>query len=319
MGGMVVKVYIEPTTSGNILSTVVIGDKYLDSWMKNALPSWINYCKKYQIGLIVFEKDILDKKNEKWKKANWQKLLIGSEIYKRKIDITNVCYLDSDILISPLAKNIFLNYNKETICVVSQIKNLPQPLDLTLRRLAFLRHTNWDRNYPLDSALFMPPEEIFKFHNLPSYNDYICTGFFIFNIVNHQDLLKKWFDKYDKNIDSITGGGEEPYLNYELFNWGKLSWLPYEYQALWTYEVAWKYPFLFNYGKNDQNLIRKCIESSLYTNNFLHFAGSWNECEMWKIGGFFDDESATDELKEYLNYLDTPVFGNPQGVIRPKY
>lgn len=311
------KVYIEPGVSGNILSTVAIGGKYLDSWEANAFPGWAEYCLKYGLGLIVFHEEMLEKESEVWKKANWQKLLIGRALREAGIMVNNVCYLDTDILISPLAPNVFEGYDEETICLVSQIHGLPQPLHQTLRRLAFLRHTYWDSKYPLDSALFMSPEQIFEFHGVPPHDDYVCTGFYIFNVDNHGELQYGWFDKYQKGVQSLTGGGEEPHLNHELMSWGKLSWLPYEFQALWTYEVAWRYPFLFNVGRGNEELVRECIEASLYANHFLHFAGSWHECQMWKIGGFFEGQKQRRELNDYLSYLATPVTGQPVGMIRP--
>ncbi len=311
------KIYIEPGASGNILSSVAIGEEYSDSWKKNALPSWAEYCRKYGLGLIVFHHEMLEEESELWKKATWQKLLIGSTILGAGVKVKNVCYLDTDILISPLAPDVFDGYDEETICIVSQVNGLPQPLDQTLRRLAFLRHTHWDRNYPLDSALFMSPKQIFEFHGVPTHDEYACMGFFVFNADNHGELLKGWFNKYQKGVQSLTGGGDEPHLNHEFMSWGKLSWLPYQFQALWTYEVVWRYPFLFDFGRKNESLVRECIEASLYVNHFLHFAGSWDECQMWKIGGFFADDSKRKELDEYLDYLSTPVTGAPKGMIRP--
>jgi hypothetical protein len=311
------KIYIDPGASGNIISTVAIGGSYLDSWEANALPGWTDYCRKHDLGLVVFHEEMLEKDSEVWKKANWQKLLIGSALGLAGINVKNVCYLDTDILISPLAPDVFEGYDEETICLVSQVHGLPQPLHQTLRRLAFLRHTHLDHQYPLDSALFMSPKQIFDFHGVPPHDEYVCTGFFVFNVDNHGELLKGWFNKFKKGVQSLTGGGEEPHLNHELMTWGKLSWLPYEFQALWTYEVAWRYPFLFNFGRNDEALVRECIESSLYANHFLHFAGSWHECQMWKIGGFFADEIKRKEIDTYADYLRTPVTGTPKGMIRP--
>lgn len=82
--------------------------------------------------------------------------------------------------------------------------------------------------------------------------------------------------------------------------------------------MAWKYPFLYNFGKNNKELIKECIEASLYQNYFLHFAGSWHESDMWEIGGFFETKSKKVELKNYYEYLKEPVTGKPKGVLKPK-
>ena len=311
------KVYIEPGASGNVLSTVAIGENYLEIWERNALPTWAEYCNRHDLGLIVFDQEMLERESRFWKKATWQKLLIANCLAESGLLVTNVCYLDTDILISPFAPNIFNGYDPAMIAVVSQVRDLPQPLCLTLRRLAFLRHNRWDTNYPLDSSLFMTPQQIFSFHGLPEFNNYFCAGMFVFNVERHRLLMKEWFEKYTREVHSITGGGDEAHVNYEFQNWGKLSWLPYRFQALWTYEVAWHYPFLFNREVFGTELVRECIEASLYKNHFLHFAGSWHECQMWKTGGFFDGKTTRVELESYRAYLRTAVTGRPLGTIRP--
>ena len=129
--------------------------------------------------------------------------------------------------------------------------------------------------------------------------------------------MKKWFDKYNKDIDTLTGGGDQPILNYEFLNYGKINWLDYKYQSLWIYEIAWKYPFLYDYGRKNKDLIKECVEASLISNYFLHFAGSWYESDMWKIKGFFNKKKKKELLKDYYIYLNTPLTGDPVGIKKP--
>ena len=311
------KIYLKPGKSKNILATIAIGPKFLSNWEKFAKPSWLNYCKEHDLGMVVFDKAYSSNDDPFMKKANWQKLLIGKQIQSSSLEVSNICYLDIDIIISPLAPNIFENYDSKKFLLVSQINNLPNDRIYTLRRLAFLRHTHLDSRYELDSALFMSPEAIFRFHSLPEHKDYACTGLFVFNVANHTDLLYSWFIKYDSKIQTITGGGEEPHLNHEFQSTNLVEWLPYKFQALWIYEVAIYYPFLFK-KLDDKCLIRECIESSLYLNYFLHFAGSWNECEMWKVGGFFEENTTKSNLDAFKSYMEMPVKGVPKGMIKPE-
>lgn len=311
------EIYARPKHSKNYIATIAIGEKYYNEWREAALPLWERYCQYHDLGIIVFTGDLIMPEDESWKKATWQKLLIGEVLRANDVDAQNICYIDTDILINPFAPNVFENYNEETIGLVSLRKNLPQPREETLRRLAFLRHTYYDRAYPLDSALFISLEKIYEHHSLAPQDDFFCAGFFLFNLKNHTDRMAAWFRKYPKNTDSITGGGDQTHLNYEFLNWGNVSWLDYRFQAIWTYEISWKYPFLYSYGKNNVELIRECIEASLYANYFLHFAGSWHESQMWKIGKFFEGEEKNQVLGDYYNYLKTPVSGEPRGVIKP--
>ena len=311
------EIIFKPTFSDNWLITTAIGDSYYKNWKENAYPSWSKYCKKYDIGLIVFN-EILDKPNSNtWKKANWHKLIAANKMVENNIINGNVLFLDTDIIISPFAKNIFDNYDDKKIAVVSNVQDLPQDLELTRRRISFLRHTHLDEKYPLDSAIFMSPAEMFAYDNLPQFDNYCTTGVFVFNIKNHADLLKSWYLKYQRGLTSLTGGGEQPHLNYELQNWGHLQWLPYSYQALWTYEISIKYPFLYNPSIRTEELTRHCIEASLYSHHFLHFAGSWSECDMWKIGGFFESKDSKSHASEFDIYLETAVTGKPAGIIKP--
>jgi hypothetical protein len=118
-------------------------------------------------------------------------------------------------------------------------------------------------------------------------------------------------------VQSVSNGGDQTHVNYEVQNWGRVTWLDYRYQAIWAFEMAWKYPFLYRTGRDDPELIRECIEASLNANYFLHFAGSWHESEMWKIGAFFEGAKQI-ELENYQRYLGTAVTGEPKGYIKPQ-
>jgi len=303
--------------SKSVIATIAIGGNYYNEWFENAYPSWRRYCEKNELGLIVFDEDLISKDSKVWKKATWQKMLIANYIRDSSLSVNNICYLDSDILINHNSPNIFDNYDEETIGLVSQEHNIPFSLDMVRRRISFLRHTHYDSKYPLDSAIFMSNKQVFEYHGVYPQNDYACMGLLLFNVQNHSVLMRSWFEKYGSNIQTLTGGGDEPLINFEIQNWGNISWLDYKFQALWTYEMSIKYPFLYSYGRDDSALIEECIEASLMENYFLHFAGSWYESDMWKKGDIFSSDDKQKELDEYYNYLATPVTGKSKGIIRP--
>jgi hypothetical protein len=312
------KVYIDVNSSGNTIATIATGGDFLERWEKNALSGWEKYCRRHGLGLIVFDEELAPKNSPVWKKAHWQKMLMGNVLKKESPRVKNVCYLDTDIIINHTAPNIFDKYEPEQISLVSLRRNLPFPYEEVLKRMAFLRHHFYDSNYPLDSALFMSLEQLYSYHGMPVQQDEACTGLIVFNVENHADLMEGWFHKYDSDIQSITNGGEQTHLNYEIQSYGRVSFLDYRFQAIWPFEMAWKYPFLYGKMKENEDLIRECIEASLYQNYFLHFAGSWHESRMWKIGGFFEAKDSLNNLEGYKKYLDTPVFGLPVGQIKPR-
>lgn len=311
------KIILSPNNTINVIATIAIGDEYYEAWEKYAFPTWKKYCERHDLGLIVFNSDLIPKTNIFWKKPTWQKLLIGNVLKERIPSICNVCYLDTDVLINPTAPNVFDFYDPTTIGLTSLRRNLPYPYENTLRRLAFLRNKHYDKHYPLDSALFISVENLYKFHNLPAQEDEACAGFFIFNIESHAELLHSFFMKYDKNIASISGGGDQTHFNYEIQSRGRISWMDYRFQAIWVFEMVWKYPFLYDYGRNNHELIRECIEASLFTNYFLHFAGSWHESDMWTVGGVLENVETQKRFEEFEEYLKMPITGEPKGQIKP--
>lgn len=317
MGGMVMKVLLEACASKNYLVTIAIGEPYLNAWSSYARPGWESYCRRHGLGLIVIDGDLISSDHPSWKKATWQKMLIGESITQAGLDVANVCYLDTDILISPFAPDIFIGFDERKIGLVSLRNGLPFPYEDVLRRMAFLRHHGYDTAYPLDSALFMTLEQLYGHHGLATQPDEACMGLIVFNVGNHTKLMRAWFDKYDRQVQSVTNGGDQTHVNYEIQNWGQVTWLDYRFQAIWAFEMAWKYPFLYQERREDADLIRLCIEASLYQNHFLHFAGSWHESRMWKQDGVFAEAANLEQVTAYRQYLATPVTGNPVGFVKP--
>ena len=306
------KIIKKSKNSNNYIATVAIGEKHSKEFQTYILPSWVMYCEKYDLGLVVFESDLIDKSHYKWKKSNWHRLLMGSKL--KKLNANNVCYLDTDILINPLSPNVFDFHDDEKISVVSQTK-LPFEHSKVLRKIAFFRNRYLSSDYPLDSSLFISREDFYKYHKFPVQQDVFCSGFFIFNVSLFSDIMEKWFFKYPSDVETITNGGDEPVLNYEFQNHGKIKWLDYKFQALWLYEMSEKYPFLYQDMENTK-LVKKCIQASLQQNYFLHFAGKWE-------GGAYKDSTILDdnfllELQAFNEYLKNPVSGKPLGTIHPK-
>ena len=305
------KIIKKSRNNNNYIAAIAIGEKHLKEWQKYILPSWIMYCERHSLGLVVFEKELIDKSHSKWKKATWQKILIGDKL--KELNANNVCYLDTDILINPFAPNVFDFHDEEKISVVSQTKT-PFEHSKVLRKIAFFRNRYLSSDYPLDSALFMSREDYYKHHNFAPQEDVFCSGFFIFNVNNFSHILEEWFFKYPSNVETVTNGGDEPVLNYEFQNYGKIKWLDYKFQAIWMYEMAEEYPFLYQ-DMNNKESLKQCIQASLQQNYFLHFAGKWE-------GDVYKDESIMNanflaELQDFDDYLQSPVTGKPVGPIYP--
>jgi hypothetical protein len=309
---------IPPGKSGNVLATIAIGEQYLQPFMKYAYHTWEMYCHRHDLGLILFDEDLISPDHPKWKKANWQKYLIAEVVSNSKLKIENVCYLDTDILISPLAPNIFDHHKRKFISLVSERNNLPHRYEDIARQIAFLRNRFFSRDYPLDSILFATLEQVYGYSSLLEQPDYACSGMFVFNTKRFKSLLTDFFHKYDKTILTPTDGGDELHFNYFVQSKKLDNWLNYRYQSLWIYEVAMNFPFLYNIEDLDLSLVKKCIEASLLTNHFLHFAGSWHESKMWEQVKVLNTPESLAMFRDFAEYLKTPVYGKPLGTIKPK-
>jgi hypothetical protein len=303
--------------SKNCLLTIAIGEPYKTEWENYALPNWIKYCEEHDLGILAVTSDLIDRSDPSWKKPTWQKLLLARKIKNFFPEVKLACYLDTDFLLNPFAPNIFEAYDGKSYGLVSQVKNMPMSLELVQRQYVFLRHKYYDDNYPLDSVVFMPLEEQYKFSGLSPVTDSACAGLILLNPALVADEMENWFFKYDTDTLSITGG-DQTHLNWEMIQTGRVQWLPYEFQALWVYEMAWKYSFLYTKYQNDFDIIRECIEASLFSNYFLHFAGSWHESDMWTLDNIMLGQESLKLNASFRDYLKLPVSGTSKGLIKPK-
>lgn len=305
-------VYRTPGKSGNVIVSHAVGGNYLKNWENNSLDSWLFYCEKHDLGLIILTELIIEDN----KKSHWQKLLIGSELLKLNLEIKSACYLDTDIFINPGSPNIFDDYNKEKIGLVSQYKNLPYNRLAVLRRLAFFRHHFYSNNYPLDSSLFFSAKETYKYHNLTPLDDYACMGVFLINLENHSGFLYELFHQYKAGIKSLDGGSEEVYLNHAIISNNLVQWMSYKWQSLWIFEMPWCHSHL--YFNQSKDAIIDSIKSSLFNCNFLHFAGTWEGIHWNECNNLFNRLNVNDYLGFEI-YLNTKLERKPKGIKhRPK-
>ena len=310
-----IKVILKPNRNRNYITTTAIGEPYISDFTKYSMPSWIEYCNKFGLGLAVVVADLISLNDKYYKKANWQKFLVGREL--KNIDglVNNICHLDTDIIISPSAPNIFEFHDNTKISVISLRRNLPFSYDRALKKMAFFRSKFYDKKYPLDSALFISIDNLYKYHDLevPKIADETCSGVYVFNAKKYANFFEKIFYSYTQDIDTITNGGDQTHFNYHVLN-NKVNFLSYKFQAIWVFEQAIKYSFLYDNPSDD--IINACIKSNLLDNYFLHFAGSWHESNMWKNKDIVTQKDKQFFL-DYNNYLDAKVSGQPKGVVKP--
>ena len=305
----------EPTGCNNYLVTTAIGEPYFSNFKHFTMPSWLDYCKNFNLGLAVVTSDLIERNDKYYKKANWQKFIVAKELKKLDPLVKNICHLDTDIIISPLAQNIFDFHSDDSISVISLRNGLPYSYNMALRRIAFFRNKYYDKKYPLDSVLFSTIDDLYKNNGLdvPKIADEVCSGVFVYNVSKYLEFFEKIFFSVDRNVKTLTNDGDQTHFNHYVLN-ENVKFLSYKFQTMWVFEQAVKYNFLYSHP--NKNMIKKCIKSSLLGCHFLHFAGSWHESDMWKNKNNITKKDK-DLFIDFKNYLDTEVSGQPKGVIKP--
>ena len=297
------KFYYKPKHSKNYLVAACVGKNTINLWKKFAFPLWKKYCVRNNIGLLVFHDYIIPKTDKNWKPSNWQKQLFGLFIKNNFKNIKNICLIDVDILVNPYAPNIFDYHQEDKISIVSQITNLPYTTKLNYikRKIAYYRHNFYCKKFPLDSSLTMDEKKIFEIHGFKKKNEYFCMGVFVFNINKFSKFMKNIYFFSKPNQWSLTGG-DEPFMNYHVLSNCKINWLDYKFQTIWSYEVVEKYPFLYEFKKRKNAIVRKCVETSLQNCFFLHFAGSWYDSKHMEIKSIFSNKKLIRVYTGLLKY-----------------
>lgn len=307
------KVY-QKGTSPNCIFTVCIGEEYLERWERISLPFWNIYCERNSLTLAALTEPYTDPEG---KRADWQKLLCGKAIKDSKLEVSNICFVDYDIVPNPFSPDVFKSYNPSKIGFVSQRTNIPyRNIEELLKLIAFYRNRSSQGRYPLDSYLFATPERIFKDNGLPPHKDYGCGGLFVFNIEKHSNLFEKAFLNNGKQALTVSNPGEEVVLNHCIQGSEECQWLDYSWQTLWWYEMPWNYPWLYDHDKRTSTNTQNAIMSTLMRTNFLHFVGSWEKWA-WEEVTSLNNKDALDQLENFSDYKRHDACSPNLGLIFP--
>lgn len=287
-----------PSSSGYAFFVILIGKSYQDNFFKVAYPNYKLYCEKNDIGFIAIL-DYIIKEDEFVHPYNinpgYQSLLAPAIIKDSFPNYTFLCDVDADCIPNPMGECIFKNSRLEqgTINIVS-----PTPVGFSRqqlgKRISLLRKLFLKSDFPLDSLMSASDEDekkLLKFDfDGPIATIGTCLGY-VDDLIDSGNFLYK-------SIKNNFVGYIQIYRNDFYQKNFSVNWLPYEFQAIWNFELAVHYPFL--YMKQSESFTRLCIESVLSRVHMLHFAGSWSENNVFNEGPFTYKSS----LKGYFHKLD---------------
>lgn len=266
---------IEVINSGSrsrkAIVTMLIGSKYLSDWNKVCRRNWSLYCKKHDIDIVLIKQPLSTDDERNNRSVHWDKLLIKRIPVCAKYDM--VAWIDADIIMNHRkAPDLFAAFDASKIGAVSLMHGFPFDLKEAKRRVAYLRHHYIDAKYPLDSIILADDNLTYKLINKPVLNDFINTGVLVYNLKRYGGFLEDVFRKYKD--ETVFDGFEQCHLSYEIISNSIYHQMPYKFNAIWNYEIAINYPFLyFPSEQKNELLVKYCKYTTLYNSYFLHFPG----------------------------------------------
>ncbi len=291
------------------LVTTAIGGDYRAKWEQWAQPFWVRYAERHGFGIAVVTHNLF-RPDEPQLNGSWQKLLAPRALRELLGRDVSCAMWDTDLLPSPVAPSIFDVVSRGRIGVVSQEHGLPGDAEQLRKRIAFLRQRYLDGDFPLWSALNASPQQRFLWAGLPAKSDFFCAGMYVVDTASHADLMVDWYLNAPTTLDYQSFSSDEIWFNVMAQTAGICEWLPYEWHALWIFEVAALYPFLYAPEVNPE-VAGWCLASSLTRNHIVHLAGRWESLLLEGLPPTYPGVPDTIELIEMMNRheasAETPV------------
>lgn len=245
--------------SRKALVTLAIGSRHFDAWNNVARKGWTAYCERHGYDLIVFDQPLDTSARAAARSPAWQKCLVLGQ--DRMKDYDRVVWLDSDVLVNPLAPSIVEGVPPEKIgatdeltyptvaehqAVVRALVTNPQDLDIGN---AELYHTRV---------------------GLPGGQRHIIqTGVLVLSPAHHRKLLERVYEDYDDAGPALFY--EMRFLSHEIQRQALAHWLDKRFNALvlWLFQAN-----CVRSGTRPTDAeLRFFLTEQYLRNYFLHFAG----------------------------------------------
>jgi hypothetical protein len=255
--------------------SIVAGDTYIQTWTELCKASWEQYAETVGADIIVIGGPIDQSDRASARSIAWQKLLILDLPWAKRYD--RILWLDSDIIISQIAPNIF-SYapDKEKIGICMSGCRLSD-----IETVIFLEKSHEIRLRPdlskaeIEELANTQTRKAYRQCNAPKEHDEMFnTGVMVLSPQHHDELFLKAYEHED-----CGRLYEQPILSHEIiehhiaqvvsprFNWGV-------HETLQLYFKGTKF-----IGESDdfrRQLVCYFVRAELGNAYFLHFYGSMN-------------------------------------------
>lgn len=260
--------------------TLIVGEKYRNSWHKLCANNWRIYADLHNYDLICIDTPLDDSPRARSRSVAWQKCLILSDERVKKYD--RVVWIDSDILINPNSPCIVSQVPDGKVGATSSFAQFLEPLpgqDQTVMNRA-VEYLGWT---------FSNAKEYYSKARLPeNFDEIVQTGVMVLSPRHHNSILEYTYHHYN---NTPVGDYEMEALSYELLKADYVHWLDDRFNKLWVVCMLKDYPFLLPPKKTEIKPVRvwkrfirghyqlppkgittSALSTAFLNSYFLHFA-----------------------------------------------
>jgi len=273
-----------------VVSTA-IGEAFIKPWSTRFLPTWLAYCDKHKLDLIVFL-DFLDKSERaRSRRPTWQKCLAVAS--KEASQYEQIAWIDSDIAINAIsAPNIFSNVPIAKIGAVG-LGALPYQSHLFTNEAqasaehlheawasggirAAIQSTHRGGSRAASSPLERASLDALDFYKKLGFQcevqDNFNSGVFVLSPEYHANLFRDIYERYEE-IPAQRVTDNIPIVA-EVSSRGLLFDLDSRFNVILYSELTHHYPYLIFVGQEYRDILFLASQTLFISSYFLHFAGT---------------------------------------------
>ncbi|GAA4309263.1 hypothetical protein GCM10023149_03490 [Mucilaginibacter gynuensis] len=270
------------------LVTIVCGDTYQEKWNRYCKKSWVDYAKKYNYDLVVFDTPLDESDRAKSRSIAWQKCLVLDQPQVKQYE--RAIWVDSDIIINTeLAPEITNGIPIDKIGATNEYAFY------TEENYSFLYERyikQWVKNGS-NAIVNKTPNQYYRTFGIETdVNEVVQTGVMVLSPLHHNELLKHVYYNYEDKGASDWNYEMRP-LSYEIvkndlhyFINGRFNFLYNNFKNLFYAHLLETKPPIFKKKTLYHKLLNKltkranfkmqeqlAVQNAFDNAYFLHFAG----------------------------------------------
>jgi hypothetical protein len=251
------------------LVTLAIGEDYATRFERLCRKNWVAYAERHSFDLVVFKQPLDDSPRAQGRSPAWQKCLVlgASEV----ASYDRVAWVDSDILINPMAPSVFDSVPVERIGVTDEHAfPHPQARQAILRDIVAAAPETGE----LDKRFWRAWQDAGAWHEyfgLPGGQRHIVqTGVMVLSPRHHREMLEHVYYSYEDRGPKSFNYEMRP-LSFEMQGRNLHHLMDARFNAL----VWWLFLYLSGDKAPMSGAELQRFLADIYRRSyFLHFAGT---------------------------------------------